>query len=247
MTEITKLISIVLAISLASERLVTLIKTFFPSLASTTADPGTGVPPPVAGKEQRRQLLVMAIAFISAWLTASFCAKGGNFDPFGSIDIGPPATLIPVWVFGLLASGGSAFWTSLLGYVKAVKGVNTQTFLQQKMVTRAQFQSGGVIPLTHTIVKSKALLKTIRFAVAFTGGAGDLTIKIDGIPEFSFDQDGFKDVSLSGGVINYTAYGSASPGPGGGATLTVSGEVITNSPQVYGPGLIPPNTHAMLI
>jgi len=80
----------------------------------------------------------MIIAFLAAWLTASFL-KDGKFDPFASCDIGPPQTLIPIWIIGLLASGGSAFWTSLLGYVQAVKTLNTQKIQNEKLAGASQF------------------------------------------------------------------------------------------------------------
>lgn len=134
LTLLIKLISVILTVSLASERLVTFLKTLFPVLASKPNDPDAPVPLVVEGGEKWRQVIVMIIAFLSAWLTASFL-KDGQFKPFESYDVGPPQTLVPIWVIGLLASGGSAFWTNLLGYVRAVKDISTQKSLRQKMAT----------------------------------------------------------------------------------------------------------------
>ncbi len=133
-TLLTKLITIVLAVSLASERLVTLLKTTFPALASPTVAPGAPVPP-INGKERRRQIIVMAIAFLAAWLTASFLNKG-TFDPIGPYALSGDFK-IPIWVIGILASGGSAFWTSLLGYTRAVKDLSNQK-VQANLNTNAQ-------------------------------------------------------------------------------------------------------------
>ncbi len=137
-TLLTKLITIVLAVSLASERLVTLLKTTFPALASPTVAPGAPVPP-INGKERRRQFVVMLIAFLAAWLTAGFLYKDG-YNPFKSYALSNDVNL-PIWVIGLLASGGSAFWTSLLGYARAAKDISNQKFLQEKLNTNAQLNA----------------------------------------------------------------------------------------------------------
>jgi len=139
-TIIAKMAAIVLAVSLSSERLVTFLKTLFPGLASKTNNQANATPPAVEGSEKVRQIMVMIIAFLSAWLTASFLIDG-KFKPFASYDIGPPQTLIPVWIIGLLASGGSAFWTNLLGYVQSVKNLNTQKFQNEKLNGATQFAS----------------------------------------------------------------------------------------------------------
>jgi hypothetical protein len=126
MTDIIKLISLILAVSIASDRLVTLIKTILPFLAAApaTGQPEKSIPGII------KKVLLMAIAFGCGWLTASFLPQPITI---GKIDI-------PVPVMGLLASGGSAFWTNVLGYVSGLKDLANQKAVQAKQAIAANQQ-----------------------------------------------------------------------------------------------------------
>lgn len=112
-TLLMELVTIVLAASLATERLVTIIRT-----------------PQVLGqifnleqaqeKDGPRRLRVQLLSFMCAWTTCAFLSSG-NWDPFGVIDIGQQG--YPVWFVAFLAMGGSSFWKNLLGYTKAARDV----------------------------------------------------------------------------------------------------------------------------
>ncbi|PWK80180.1 hypothetical protein LX99_00644 [Mucilaginibacter oryzae] len=132
---ITKLISVILAISLASERLITLVKTNF----SWLQEPPPTVPPVNDGKEKTRRSALMIIAFIVSWVTARY--SNGEHGFFETFWLGKDDTHIPVALIGLMASGGSAFWTNLLGYVSAVKDVNKQKSQQETLNTSAQLSA----------------------------------------------------------------------------------------------------------
>lgn len=123
---LTKLITLVLAISLAGERLVTLLKTSIPWLAGPT----TTTPPANDRSDIPRKVVVMLISIFSCILTAYFVAKGdGNDAAKTSKDLyGLPFQLI-----GLLASCGSAFWTNILGYLKAVSDIKSEQSAQEKI------------------------------------------------------------------------------------------------------------------
>jgi hypothetical protein len=119
-----------LAISLATERLVVLAKTLFPALSSGSEAPG---PEAVGGSEGRRlserarRLTVMGVGFVAAWLTAGVLADGGQWGGyFANLFLGTVAIADHAWpvpVVALLASGGSAFWAQVVGYASAVKDV----------------------------------------------------------------------------------------------------------------------------
>lgn len=109
-------IALILAISLAAERLVSILKTFFGWLDEKKGN---------AGAEKRRRVAVLLIAFLAAWITGAFLTEGGEWDLFGSIVVSDNHTL-PVWLVGFLASGGSAFWSNILGYTKAVKDIRKE-------------------------------------------------------------------------------------------------------------------------
>jgi hypothetical protein len=128
-TDITKLVSLILAVSIAGERLVTLIKTIFPSLV---APPATAQTDSSTGGIAKKVTL-MFLAFLCCWLTASFLHGTFSQTP---IDLGSIGQ-IPVFLLGLLASGGSAFWTNILGYVSALKDLNNQKAVQTKMAIQA--------------------------------------------------------------------------------------------------------------
>jgi hypothetical protein len=125
-TALINLLTLIMAISLASERLVTFLKTLIPYLAgdplSKPTDPRT--------TDRVRQLIVMVITFLAAWLT-TFLIPMTN-DPKS------PIIHLPDWLLALLASGGSAFWNNILGYLKATKDINIQKNIQEKVNTQAK-------------------------------------------------------------------------------------------------------------
>jgi hypothetical protein len=105
-----------MAISVAGERLVTFIKTLVPWLSS----PQVTVPANDSTKEIVRKVIVMIIAFLACWLTAEMAKTDAIIKP---------------WLLGLLASGGSAFWTNILTYLKGVSDIKKQAGLQEKLKT----------------------------------------------------------------------------------------------------------------
>jgi hypothetical protein len=109
-------VALILAISLAAERLVSILKTFFKWLDEKKAN---------AGAEKVRRIVVLVIAFLAAWITAAFLTEGGGWSLFGSIVVSDGHTL-PAWLVGFLASGGSALWNNILGYTKAVKDIRKE-------------------------------------------------------------------------------------------------------------------------
>ena len=244
---ITKLISIVLAVSLASERLVSILKTISPWLAGPQP-PST--PLPDSRMERVRKVVVMLISFFIGWLMSSY--SDGEFKIFDSLDIGINNFKIPYFIIGLMASGGSAFWTSILSYVKAVRDVSTQQNVQETLKTGAQLSalaSGRKDFLAAGFASLDPLsLTTVQFDATFSGGAGTLKVQINGYPDLDFSNNGSQSMQLQKGTVNYAISGAASNGPGGGVVLTISGSgVISDSPLIYPAGLILPNVHAMLI
>jgi len=128
MTEtIGTLASLALAGSLAVERLVTIVKTVFPSLSEPTR---AGWGESDVRVDQVRRLLVLLVTIVTSQATAFFVTSG---DPSweGQVMFGPDRG-IPWPLFGLLISGGSAFWTSVVSYASALKDV------QKSEVKRAE-------------------------------------------------------------------------------------------------------------
>jgi len=108
-TKLTAIVTLILALSVASERLVEIIKGFIPQLAKqNTTD---------AKAESRRCSYLQILAVISGILTA-YLAR--DYLP-AEIAASASAKSWSIVGLGLLASGGSGFWNSILTYVTKVK------------------------------------------------------------------------------------------------------------------------------
>lgn len=146
--DLSEMTTTLLAISLASERVVTILKTTFPVWLADEKKTETQEVDLVADKSRR--LLVLLISFAASWITASFLAdKPGllhsNF--LGTISFGSAegnTTDFPVWIMGLLASGGSSLWSNFLGYTKAVKDVQTQRKASEGLQFNKDAQDRGL-------------------------------------------------------------------------------------------------------
>lgn len=112
-------VAMLLIISLATERLVVVLKTVFPRWLADEKTTATGETDLVG--DRGRRLWVQVLALAAAWATAGFLTTSGGFNPIGEVDLG--TVTAPVWVVALLASGGSAFWAQVLGYTSAVKDI----------------------------------------------------------------------------------------------------------------------------
>ncbi len=124
-TDISKLISLVLATSVAGERLITLIKTFVPSIVSPP-----GEIPDNSKIQKFRKISLMVLSYACCTLTAWLV---GKLNPDNTPTNPDASWTLNFWFLGLLATGGSAFWTNLLGYVSAIKDVQKQAAANNKI------------------------------------------------------------------------------------------------------------------
>jgi hypothetical protein len=117
LTKLTALISLIVALSIASERLVEIIKGFSPYL---------GQQKPEQKEEGRRrsslQILAVASAMFTTWLARDYIPA----------EFSEPSQGWSILGLGLLASGGSGFWNSILAYLAKVKDVKSLELLQMK-------------------------------------------------------------------------------------------------------------------
>ncbi|MBE0476693.1 MAG: hypothetical protein IBX62_06340 [Coriobacteriia bacterium] len=107
--ELTSIVSVLIVLSIASERLVEIVKGLFTPLGVEQTDPRM---------EGFRRAALQALAVLAGILTA-FLAR--SLIPSGLLP--ESAGVWPVLALGLLASGGSGFWNSILGYLGQVKEV----------------------------------------------------------------------------------------------------------------------------
>ena len=230
-TIIITLISVILSISLASERLVTFLKSVFPYLAGPQAP---DIPDPNSNEEKVRKITLMIISFLTAWIAASFL--NGKFDLFDGLDTKIENIKIPFLIIGLMASGGSAFWNSLLSYVKASRDVTQQQNFQESVRSK-QLNLAGITRQT----------KTISFIAKFSGGAGTLKIQFDNAPDIDFSGDGQQNIDLPLGSNNYVVSGAASPGTGGAVVLDIKGPALSTAPHHFGAGPVLPNLFTLFV
>lgn len=102
MDKLITFVGLMLALSIASERLVEIIKGFIPYLNNTNLPPN---------QEAIRCSLIQIMAVFAGVLT-SFLAKESLPADINNLSI---------FVIGLLASGGSGFWNAILTYVTNIK------------------------------------------------------------------------------------------------------------------------------
>jgi hypothetical protein len=109
-TIITTFLTMMVAISVAAERMVEILKGWFPNLYPFASKPN-------ATQEMRRCAFVHLLAGICGALVACF----GKINVFAGLSTAPTDPWIHYVGAGLLASGGSAFWNQLLDLVQAAK------------------------------------------------------------------------------------------------------------------------------
>lgn len=109
-TLLTAIVGLLIALSIASERLVEIIKSVIPFLNTEKTDPTM---------EGIRRAILQILA-VTAGIFTAFLAR-----PTIPISIIPEkATEVQtILALGLLASGGSGFWNAVLGYLTNVKDI----------------------------------------------------------------------------------------------------------------------------
>lgn len=125
---LSDLSALLAAVSLATERLVVIVKTMFPRLGAERA-PSPGQSPDEA--DRGRRLTVILIAYVCALVTSLLVADGWEFT------YGDGGRAVSVFAVALLASGGSAFWTQVMSFASAAKDV------RQYEKRRLQREAGG--------------------------------------------------------------------------------------------------------
>jgi hypothetical protein len=122
-TKLTSIVGVLLALSIASERLVEIIKGLWPWLDKPNANETA---------ERRRCSAVQFLAVVSGVVTAFLASS--YIPP----EIARPADGWSILGLGLLASGGSGLWNSVLTYLTKVKDVKkAQARLALKRAQRA--------------------------------------------------------------------------------------------------------------
>jgi hypothetical protein len=103
------MVSMLIALSIAAERLVEIVKGLVPMLNQQQADPQ---------RETLRQTILQFMAVVAGIVTA-LVSQPIVREVFPTLEV----NLLTLIALGFLVSGGSGFWHSIQGYVNAVKDV----------------------------------------------------------------------------------------------------------------------------
>lgn len=126
LNNLSSIVTLLAALSVASERLVEIVKGFFGFLSTENPDPAL---------ERRRktylQILALLAGLLTAWLTKDVKAVK---------DLIPDSKL--AWIpLGLLASGGSGFWNSIQTYLAKAKELKKAEVENKKAQTASLQQA----------------------------------------------------------------------------------------------------------
>jgi len=118
LSELEGLSTLLLATSLATERLIAIVKTAVPWLATenTTAEREVDL-----NADKQRRLILQGLAVVASYVTVSLVFD--TWCPWKKVELGEWSYYQGVLAF--LGSAGSAFWAGVVGYVKEVKDAKT--------------------------------------------------------------------------------------------------------------------------
>ena len=133
---VTNYVTLLVALSVATERFVEIIKNIVPWLNTERKDDK---------KEGIRRAVLHAIAIVGGIITALLAKP--------AVSVVLTDSLNNFWGYialGLLASGGSGFWNSILTYLLEVKNIKEETVKQLKdgPLKQPKELNPGLMPLT---------------------------------------------------------------------------------------------------
>jgi hypothetical protein len=136
LTNLTLIVTFILALSVAGERLAEIFKGWFKELNVKRADETA---------ENRRQTFVRILAL--------FCSLLASGIFFWTV---PDNGIISSWPaaigYGILASGGSSLWNSVLGYFKNMKEIKDSIAKQTELANEQQRINMRQLTLNDTAV-----------------------------------------------------------------------------------------------
>jgi hypothetical protein len=146
--QLSTLVALLAALSVAAERLVDIVKNWFPTQLAEEQNDNEGKVD--AKKEGRRKVYLQLLAIVASIITVILAWPAIA----GSLPGAPPVawwTGVQGWVTilaaGILVSGGSGFWNKIVGYVGAVRDLrmeDTQKTAAETEKTAAEKVQQGV-------------------------------------------------------------------------------------------------------
>lgn len=127
--DIQAIVGLLLAVSIASERLVEIVKGFIPWLNKANVDPVQE-----GFRKSALQLLAVGSGIVTAYLASPVLTQSLS---------GISDRCIVILSIGLLASGGSAFWNAILSYLLQVKDLKKQEVIKASNELSDPVKSGA--------------------------------------------------------------------------------------------------------
>lgn len=129
--DLIAIVTLLASISLASERLVEILKAYLPQHLFQEVPAPAGSPPEVvaaaARAEAKRKARVHMLAVLCGIVTAALASPAitnyTNLFTDKSHFPQPLSTILIILALGLFSSGGSGLWNSVLEYLLKVKGI----------------------------------------------------------------------------------------------------------------------------
>jgi hypothetical protein len=151
MTKVTALVGLMVALSVASERLVEIIKGYVPWLDLKKNE--TDHSDKARKKEGQRRSALQLIAVASGVITASLAWTAiSSVVQRPDLTYGSPETWFWIVGLGVLASGGSGFWNAVLTYFVNLKDLKEQTVKATEEL-RKQVAAGVSNQVTQDILQ----------------------------------------------------------------------------------------------
>lgn len=133
--KLVAIVSILITLSIASERLVEIIKGFFPSLNREILDD----PKNEAWRKAKISILAVLSGIVTAGLSISLLKA--PLKDFSGLDLTDKSQLaFAIIALGLLASGGSAFWNSILEYLLKIKDLKKVEVAKAEALKNAEVE-----------------------------------------------------------------------------------------------------------
>jgi hypothetical protein len=152
---VEQLLAFILALSLVTERIVAFLKQVIPALDEAA---GAVDLAKADGGERGRRIAVQLIAVLAA--------GGALLMMEASFTVHVAGRPYPLWFLAILGSGGSSFWSQVLGFTRAardlkrvatVQTVNEELTRAQQPPTRVTLEGGKFISRVasaHSVVES---------------------------------------------------------------------------------------------
>ena len=133
---LTSFVTVLLALSVASERLVELVKGMIPTLNGQKPD---------ADVERKRQLAIhwmsLAASVVAVFLAQDYIITTLHLTKATDIHI-LPLGLGQFVAFSIISSGGSSMWNSILTYLLSLKNLKQQDVIAGQKVGNADLARG---------------------------------------------------------------------------------------------------------